>query len=146
MDDYEVFEAECEKIRKENDRILAGFHDYLAAKNLTAKTINKHMGNIEFYINDFLLYEEPQRPGEGIRQIDYFLGSWFIRKAMWASAAAIKENISSLKHFYTFMQETGQISLDDLVEMKEEIKEGKKEWLEAVKKYDDPGTSLDDIW
>ncbi|MCA1766510.1 MAG: hypothetical protein LC633_09770, partial [Desulfobulbaceae bacterium] len=103
-------------------------------------------GNIEFYINDFLLYEEPLRPGEGVRQIDYFLGSWLIRKAMWASAAAIKENISSLKHFYTFMQKTGQISLDDLVEMKEEIKEGKKEWLDAVKKYDDLGTGLDDIW
>ena len=57
-----------------------------------------------------------------------------------------KENISSLKHFYTYMYTIGEIDLEGLNEMKEEIKESKDEWFETVKKYDDPDTNLEDIW
>jgi len=146
MDEYEIYEADCKKRKKENRKTLAGFRQYLASKKISKKTIDKHFSNIEFYINDFLLYEEPLKAKEGVRSLDYFLGYWFIRKAMWASVTSIKENISSLKHFYTYMYTIGEIDLEELNEMKEEIKESKDEWFETVKKYDDPDTNLEDIW
>lgn len=146
MDEYEIYETECKKIRRENRNLLNRFRKYLGAKKLSKKTIDKHVSNIEFYINDFLLYEEPLEAKEGVSRLDHFLGYWFIRKAMWASVTSIKENISSLKHFYNYMHTIGEIYFEELNEMKEEIKESKDEWFETIKEYDDPDTDIEDIW
>ncbi|PQP34682.1 recombinase [Desulfobacteraceae bacterium SEEP-SAG9] len=146
MDEYEIYESECKKIRKENRKILDGFRQYLGGKKISAKTIDKHASNIDFYINEFLLYEEPLKAKEGVSNLNSFMGYWFIRKAMWASVASIKENITSLKHFYTFMYDCNAIGLEELEDMKEEIKENKAEWLETVRKYNDPDTDFEDIW
>jgi len=134
------------KIRKENRKLLNSFRKYLGSKKLSKKTVDKHVSNIDFYINEFLLYEEPSKAKEGVNKLDYFLGYWFIRKAMWASVTSIKENITSLKHFYTYMHKIDEIDLEELNAMKEEIKEGQDEWLEAISKYDDPETDFEDIW
>ena len=146
MDQYENYEAECEKRREENHTFKIGFTRYLQNKKLSQKTIDKHVLNIGFYINDFMLYEEPQTAAEGITRLNYFFGFWFIKKAMWASAESIKENIATLKHFYSYMNIIGQVSDEELAEMKIEIKESKAEWIETVQKYDDPNTDIEDVW
>lgn len=53
---------------------------------------------------------------------------------MWSSEGTIKENISSFKKFYSFLNEIGEVSGDDLKEMTEIIKEEKDKWFERVKK------------
>lgn len=146
MDDYEIYEAECEKRKEENHTFLIGFTRYLESKKVSKKTIDKHVNNINFYINDFLLYESPERACEGVNQLNYFLGYWFIRKAMWASPTSIKENITSLKHFYTYMNRIGQVTEEELLDMKEQIKESKGEWIKSVIQYDDPNVDMEDIW
>ena len=115
-------------------------------KKLSQKTIDKHVSNIDFYINEFLLYESPQQAAEGITELNYFLGYWFIKKAMWASPTSIKENITSLKHFYCYMNTIGQVSNEELAEMKVGIKESKDEWIETVQKYDDPNIGIEELW
>ncbi|MEA2115858.1 MAG: recombinase [Thermodesulfobacteriota bacterium] len=146
MDEYEKYEIECEKRKEENHIYLNGFTRYLELKKLSQKTIDKHVRNIDFYINDFLLYESPQKAAEGINELNYFLGYWFIKKAMWASATTIKENCTSLKHFYSYMNQIGQVSDEALSAMKGEIKESKDEWIETVQKYDDPDIDLEEVW
>lgn len=146
MDEYEKFESECEKVRTQNRNVLDGFQKYLELRNLSEKTINKHVYNIDFYINDFLLYEEPLKPEEGIYKLDYFFGFWFIKKALWASVTSIKENITSLKHFYTYLHQNGGVTSEELYEMKQDIKEKKDDWFEALRAYDDPGTDLSELW
>ncbi len=146
MNEYDRYEHECKKIKKENHKSLNNFTRYLSLKKLSKKTIDKHVSNIDFYINEFLLYPEPLKAKEGVNNLDYFLGYWFIRKTMWASVSSIKENIASLKHFYTYMHTIDEIDLEELNEMKEEIKERKDEWLETIRKYDDPDTAFEDIW
>ena len=145
-DECEYEEAEKDAFIVKNSIVLAGFRKYLEAKNLSDKTINKHTSNIDFYINEFLLYYEPIEPKEGIRQIGFFLGYWFIRKAMWASVTSIRENITSLKHFYTFLLLERKIKQHELDEMKREIKECKDDWLKTLKQFDDPDIGIDDIW
>ena len=98
-DDYEDYERECKIIKKENKELLDKFYDWLKAKKLKKTTCNNHCRNIDFYINDFLVYEAPTRPHEGVYEIGMFLGYWFIRKAMWASQSTIKQNAASLKKF-----------------------------------------------
>ncbi|MFW6124428.1 MAG: recombinase [Acidobacteriota bacterium] len=146
MDEYEKYKAERKKRRKENHTFLTGFNRYLKDKNFAKRTIDRHVQNIDFYINDFLLYDSPKKASEGVNQLDYFLGFWFIRKAMWASPDTIKENIASLKHFYSYMNKIGQVTDKEASDMEEEIKECKIQWIETVKKYDDPDFDSEDIW
>ncbi len=146
MDEYEEFEAECEKRKAENHTFITGFTHYLQNKKLSQKTVDKHVGNVDFYINACLLYETPEKASDGVSQINYFLGYWFIRKAMWASPTSIKENITSLKHFYSYMSKIGQVSNDELYNMKTIIKENKDIWIETVQKYDDPDIDIEEVW
>ncbi|MGW8159739.1 MAG: recombinase [Desulfoprunum sp.] len=135
-----------DKIKNENKILLDRFEKYLTNKKLSRVSIDKHIGNADFFINDFLLYYEPITAKDGSSQVGCFLGDWFIRKAMWASVTSIKENITSLKKFYQFMFEIGEIPKDDLFELEEEIKECKDDWFENLRKYDDPDVDLEDIW
>ena len=146
MDDYSDYEAECERCRKENRDLIRGFTRYLEDKGLSKKTVKKHVENMDFYINDFLLYYAPLRAAAGVNEVDEFLGSWFIRKALWASVTTVKDYMASLKHFYTYMNMIGQVSDTELAEMKREIKENRQEWIEAIRRYDDPSVDLEDVW
>ncbi len=146
MNEYNQYEAEYEKRKEENHIFLIGFGRYLQNKKFSKKIIDKHLGNIDFYINNCLLYEQPEQAAYGVSQVDYFLGYWFIRKAMWASTTSIKENITSLKHFYSYMNKIGQVSDDELSDLKIEIKENKEKWIETVQRYDDPDIDIEDVW
>ncbi|MCD4671940.1 MAG: hypothetical protein K8R77_04675 [Anaerolineaceae bacterium] len=144
MSDYEKYEKDCEKIRKANERHLNEFAAWLKSSGLSEKTINRHVSNIDFYINEYLLYEDASEAKDGIGWVGMFLGYWFIRKAMWASKSSIKGNAASLKKFYTFLQEKGLIDKEDLAELKETIKDGMPEWLATLERYDD--LSIEDVW
>lgn len=145
--DYEKFEDECKRIRKENEKIISDFETWLMDSNLSSKTIKKHVANIDFYINAFLLYEDAIEAKNGADEIGNFLGNWFIRKAMWSSKTTIKENAASLKKFYKFMYERGSISEEDLSTLKEVIKEEMPEWLATMGRYDDPEIeSMEEVW
>lgn len=146
-DDYEDYEKACDKIRKSNAKLLTQFEDWLVKKNLTPNTIDKHIGNVDFYINDYLLYEDANEPEEGVSSINMFLGYWFIRKAMWACESSIKNNAASLKKFYTFLHEFGRIDKEDLEYLKITIKENMSDWIETLRRYDDPSiTDMEEVW
>jgi site-specific recombinase XerD len=145
--DYEEYENECKRIRKENKELISDFGNWLAAKNLSSKTIKKHTSNVGFYVNEFLLYEDAVEAKDGFDQIGMFLGYWFIKKAMWANTTAIKENAKSLKKFYQFLCARGQISEEDFSALKESIKERMPEWLATMARYDDPDIEdMDEVW
>lgn len=140
---YEFDDEAIERQRMDNQKLLEAFRNYLKEKNLSDKTVAKHTSNIDFFINEFLVYEEIIPPEKGIEEINYFLGSWFIRKALWASVPQIKAMITGFKHFYTFLALQGSISDEELREMKQEIKECKSTWFEEMQEYDDAAS---DYW
>jgi hypothetical protein len=147
MDEYEKYERECKKIREENQIILKRFKTWLQESGLSDKTIRKHLENVQFYINEFLLYEDAVKAKDGAHQIGFYLGYWFIKKAMWSSTAQIKASATSLKKFYTFMREQGKINREDLDFMKERIKKEMPEWIATMRRYDDPSIDdMNEIW
>lgn len=147
MDDYTKYEQECKEIREENTHLLTDFSDWLRQSKLTTKTIQRHVDNIDFYINEFLLYEDALKAKDGVLEIGAFLGYWFIRKAMWSSVPQIKSYAASLKKFYTFMYQQGQIDHNDLDELKTIIKEEMPEWIATMKRYDNPAiTNMGEVW
>lgn len=88
---------------------------------------------MDFYINEYLLYDDTIEAKDGVQSVSMFLGYWFIKKAMWASQASIKSNSASIKKFYTFLLEKWLIEKDDLYELEETIKDEMPEWLATVK-------------
>ena len=146
-DDYSRYKREIEKIRENNVKLIDQFSTWLNSKDLSEKAIAGHRSNVDFYINEFLLYEDAVHPEDGALDIGMFLGYWFIRKAMWATKASIKSNAASLKRFYGFMLERGMIEQKDFDELKRRIKEDMPEWLATLERYDD--LSIEDpdkIW
>ena len=145
--EYQTYERACKKIREENTQLLAEFEQWLSDKGLAEKTIGRHVENLVFYIDTYLLNEDAVPAKNGASHVSHFLGYWFIRKAMWASPSSIKENAASLRKFYTFIREQGKISADDLQDLQETIKEGMPEWVGTVERYDDPDiTDPEEIW
>lgn len=136
MGHYEMHEAACQQIRKANESLLTDFAVSLKTSGLSQKTIDNHVDNVNFYVNEFLLYEDAVEAAEGAHRVSMFLGYWFIRKAMWASQASIKSNAASIKKFYRFMVEVGKVNSDALADLNETIKEEMPDWLEAVRRYD----------
>ena len=135
--DYEAYEKECEKIREINNLHLAGFEKWLKNDGLSKKTIDKHVSNVDFYINDYLCYYDAQDVKYGCYGISMFLGYWFIRKAAWSSCGNIKSNAASIKKFYSYMLAVNVIEQKDYNFLCETIKGDMPEWLEAMKEYDE---------
>jgi hypothetical protein len=142
--DYAKYEADCVIIRRNNSELLNEFEAWQKAKKLSGSTINNHIRNIDFYINEYLLYEEIKQAKDGVRKVGMFLGDWFIRKAMWSSVNQIKNNATSLKKFYSFMFEKGFIAKEELDYLNDIIKEQMPKWLAAMEHYDDLYDEYDD--
>ncbi|MFN6340177.1 MAG: recombinase [Cyanobacteriota bacterium] len=133
-----------EAIREENAKLLEQFKTWLEASGTSASTARKHRGNLEFYLNHFLL-NNALTAADGVNQVGEFLGWWFIHKAMWASRSSIKSNATSLKSFYTFLVEEGIVKPEGLDALKQQIKAEMPDWLEELERFDNPDVDFDDL-
>jgi len=134
-EDYKKWERACRKIRKENEGLLSGFADWLRSKGLGEKTIQKHVSNVGFYINEYLLYDSATPAKDGAVIICGFFDNWFIRKAMWSSETSIRQTAAGLKKFYRYLFEMGRVEAFDLLFLQETIKEDMPMWLEGIRRY-----------
>lgn len=147
MSSYEKYEQDCEKIRRINSQLLKDFETWLASKNLSKRTIEKHSSNVDFYINEFLLYEDAIEAEDGSDSIGTFLGYWFIHKAGWASQSKIRESASSIKMFYQYMLGKEFIEQQDLDNLILAIKKDMPKWLATVRRYEDTEIDdMDEVW
>ena len=119
---YEEIQKEVETIRSENTVLLEEFRVWLEQSGLKKKTVQGHTGNVWFYINEYLVYEDAIRPAEGISLIDGFFNWFFPNKAMWSSVATTKQTVASLKRFYRFLAERGVLERADYEEFLAEVK------------------------
>ena len=138
MLDYDEYEKECKKIRKDNDEYLKLFEEDLTNAGLSPKTINRHISNVDFYINEYLLREEPLSMDYGTSRLDLFLGDFFIRKCMWSTPGTIKSTAASIKKFYKCMADHNKIEKSDYDLLCSEIKENMEQWQDDCAIYNDP--------
>ena len=133
------FEKGGDRIREENGSLLDAFSDSLRERGLKEKTINKHLGNVEFYTDDYLLYYDLNEAKDGIAMMDGFFNGFFLRKAMWSGVTATRETVASLKKFYKFLVDRGDIDAVDYRFLLDEVKQEMPGWISH---YDDePGYS-----
>ncbi len=136
-DNYKNYEKACVKIRQENEILLDNFVLMMRGQRLALRTISAHRDHVDFYINEFLLYQDAKRPSEGIGEVGEFLGDWFIRKAMWSTPRHIKSNATSLYKFYAFLAASGKVTVAELAELKETIARRLPEWQARCERYND---------
>ncbi len=136
MKDYEVYELNLKKNNKRNDKFLKIFEKWLNEQKLTKKTINKHLCNVDLYINDYLNYYEITNMEAGVNMIYTFLDDWFIRKCMWSSVSSIKDIAASIKKFYQCMSEKDYIKNEDYKRLCQEIKDHMDEFINSFIKYE----------
>ena len=137
-DDYEQFKRACGQIKRENTALLKKFATWMHKQGASERTVGTHLSNAAFYIQEYLLYEQPLRPGEGTSGIGMYLGYWFIRKAAWSSPANVKNNATSLVKFYSFMLAKGLITAEQLARMRSAIRAEMPHWQERARRYNDP--------
>lgn len=134
--DYEKYEKECEQIRKANDRYLDWFEEDMAG--LSPATRKRHLSNVSFFINEYLLYSDAKTFDEGIYDIGGYLGDFFIRKCMWSTPGTIKSTAGSIKKFYKCMLKHEEIEKSDYEYLCEEIKEWMPVWQADCAQFNDP--------
>lgn len=136
--DYEDYEESYKKIQQENETYLDLFETDLFASGLSEKTVYRHLRNVDFYINTFLLHEEPRPMTEGTLCLSFFLGDFFIRKCMWSTPGNIKTNAISIKKFYKCMLDHEKIDKDSYDFLCSDIKDNLITWQTDCEIYNDP--------
>ena len=138
--DYKEYEKQVELIKKDNKKLLTAFRKELEDKGLSEKTIGNHINNVSVYIDYYLCYYEPAAAQEGCNgyAVSSFLGSFFIRKAMWSSPAQVKSTSVSIKKFYGWMlKATELIDKDSYKDLCDTIKSEMPHWQENSRSYND---------
>lgn len=135
MSDDQEIQSSPERIEKDNKRLLTAFEQWLGDAGLTDATIGRHVTNISFFLEHFLQYYESVDARVGAEYVPEFLGDWFIRKAMWSSESSIKGNAASLKKFYAFLAERGEVERQVVTDLNQTIKAGMPTWLDNMRQY-----------
>lgn len=136
--DYDIYLEKCEDIKNTNNSLLEFFCDDLKKAGLTDKTINRHLSNVDFFINQYLIRTDALSMESGITMIDDFLGNFFIRKCMWSTPANIKTTATSIKKFYKCMLDHEKITKQDYELLCAIIKDSMDTWQEDCAVYNDP--------
>lgn len=134
--DYEEYEKKCSEIKKNNEELLEIFATNLG--NLSKETIARHVNNVSFYINQFLLYEDALTFDYGLEKIDDYLGNFFIRKCMWSTPATIKSTAASIKKFYKCMLDHGKIEKEGYRYLCMMIKSEMEQWQFDCEQFNNP--------
>jgi len=146
-EEFEQYERSCEEIRVENAALLIEFIGWMRQQGISIRTVGMYFSNAAFYVQEFLLNEQPLRPQEGAASIGMYLGYWFIRNGPSATPGTVKSNAASLVKFYSFLAEKGLVTAEQLGRMRKTIKIELAHWQERARRYNDPAiTDPSKIW
>lgn len=136
-------ETTIEETENYNRELLSAFERSLKAKDLSDKTIQRHIFNADLYMNDFLLYRLDQPVASGKESLDEFF-YFYIHKCMWSTPVNVKTTAASIKKFYEFLAEQGIVDKAEYAEIADEIKESVPLWQTSCRDYNDE--LEEDIW
>lgn len=124
-------EKRLEIILKENEKHLEEFEKWLINQKLANKTIERHIANIDNYINEFLCYTCVYDIVEGMDRVSTFLDDWYPRRA-YIRKDGVNSYCTSIKKFYKCMCELGYVDIEDYEDLCFYMKEEKELWIEVA--------------
>lgn len=131
-------EAEFQQAIKDNESKNFGhikeFEAWLKDSGLAPKTVDKHCGNVEFFLNWYLMREDIILMEDGMDTVEHFISTYLAREE-YESLSSIKGYLTSVKKFYQCMAERGHVEQQRYAELLDEIKQNKKYWYEESQGY-----------
>lgn len=135
-DEDEAFAA----LAQENQKYLKVFEAELREAGLGEKTIERHLTNVSFYLNDFVpRYSDHPSMADGISQesLSIFFSDFYIYHCIWSTPNNLKTTAASIKKFYRSMTAHGFIGPEAYLELCELFKECMAEWQELCRAADE---------
>lgn len=133
---------ELEAKRKENENYLKLFENQMKKDGLAPRIIKKHLSNVEFYINDYLLFSSIINIEDGMSEMRDFFYYWFFAKALQSKCESVYAHIDSVTLFYKLMVDQGLANREDYEKMLCNITKYKAEWIKKWSKNNNLGGDL----
>jgi hypothetical protein len=137
-------EAKQEQVRKSNLQLYIEFQSWFSSKKPSKSTFLRHINNVDWYLNQYLVYGKPIEASLAATLVPEYLGSWSIQKFVNNSNSALKSSAVSLKKFYEFLLEKGQLDRERYQALCKRIKDGMPAWLESLHCFDDDDVDYPD--
>lgn len=140
--------AQTEAARERNAELLRTFKQWLTGKDLSKKTVQRHMDNVTFFADAYMAGDggsiEAPRPADqtATMDVDEFLSDWFLYEAALASVGTVKANIASLKKFYVCLQEMGQMPAKKAGEVLKLLHVSRDYYIESAQEYEERAFEL----
>ena len=130
--EYADYENRCTVIHQQNSSYLHLFESDI--DGLAPKTIKRHLQNVDFFLNTYLLFDEanPLSMQDGVNAIDDFLG-YFLEEKTYFTDSTKRSFVTSLRKFYKSMAKHGKISAEEYNEVEDALKFGSAEYRELLK-------------
>lgn len=138
---WEEYEKRSIETKAQHEKLIAIYKEDLIQKNLSPRTIKRHLSNIDSFLNWFLIdYKDSDALDEFIPSfVGDFLGSFIPDKYIGNTKNLIKENAATLRGFYQSMRDCGYISQSMFTRISENISEevadGGQNYAAFVKEY-----------
>jgi hypothetical protein len=136
-----IVEAAC--VSEHNAELLDSFEQWLRDQGLSARTIRRHLDNIDHFANGYLADAGgsvgiPCPADEAARaDVDEFLADWLPFWADQALVGTVQSSIASLKKFYTCLREMGQMPAEDSDEILALLREDRHYYLELARQLEE---------
>ena len=119
-------------IHQQNTSYLHLFESDL--HGLAPKTIKRHLQNVDFFLNTYLLFDEanPLRMQDGVNSIDDFLG-YFLEEKTYFTDSTKRSFVTSLRKFYKSMAKHGKITPEQYEDVVESLQDGGAEYKALLK-------------
>lgn len=120
-----------EEIRKENEKYLALFQEYLESYGMSRKLSDQHVANMERYLNDYLADILNREMKNSVRDLEPYIKTVYIEMEE-TNEETLEMLIKSLNFFYRCMHEKGLMSSQMYGLYEWLVKNNKKEWIEKM--------------
>ena len=131
----EEYEKSCTLIREANKGYLSIYEKYLIDHGLSTRTVSRHMNNLDYYLNDYLLRDDALSMEDGIEKIDDYFSHFFIRQPNGATPGTIKSTSDSIRKFYQCMVVNNKIDKDGFICVCKTIKDSLPGWQANCLQY-----------
>ncbi len=132
------YEELCADMRAVNEQYFDLYIRDLSKTRISRAKVNQYLGDVDVFLNDYLLRYSIHTMVEGPRMIADYLGDFFIKKLPWSTPASIKTTATSLKKFYECMLRHGKIPQADYDFLCSEIRKNLAKWCKFCEAYNTP--------
>lgn len=135
--------AEEMGVYERNGELLDIFEGWLRKEGLSAKTVQKHVDNVDRFANSYLAdaggaLEIPGPADQAVPEdVDDFLADWLLYEEDGRPVEAVKAHIASLKKFYLCLEETGEMPVEDARTMRRVLQEDRAYYLDIARDFEE---------